>query len=341
MSSRRVAFTLIELLVVIAIIAILIALLVPAVQKVREAAARAQCSNNMKQIGLALQNYHDFFKVLPPGASADITPWKTPATAADRDWGSSWMVFILPYIDQAQIGTKWLHNSESGWQNTGNNALVKGVWIQCYRCPSSSLQLWNPYTIDLPGGQAGAMLMYTSYVGIAGSINDAGVFTIGGGNRVSDKGTLYHNGKLKLTSISDGTSNTIMVGEQSNHLRNAQNAPVFGNAWGGPGTGGIAITCQGPDGWIQGCERNVQAGNWGVYNITTVRYSINQIGFGNTPAAGTKDNVGVNIPLSSMHAGGVNLLFGDGTVRYWPNSTALAVLFAAACRNEGQVFTDP
>ena len=91
----RRGFTLIELLVVIAIIAILIALLVPAVQKVREAAARAQCANNLKQCALALQSYHDTYKVLPPG-SAD-GPFGGDAWANDR---SNWLHFILPYVDQ-------------------------------------------------------------------------------------------------------------------------------------------------------------------------------------------------------------------------------------------------
>jgi prepilin-type processing-associated H-X9-DG protein len=98
----------------------------------------------------------------------------------------------------------------------------------------------------------------------------------------------------------------------------------------------LAVTAQGPDGWIQGCERDPQPSRWGVFNVTTVRYSINQIGM-RVNAAGCSDNVGANIPLSSNHAGGVNLLFGDGSVRFWPNSTALPVLFAAAARDDGQV----
>jgi len=292
----------------------------------------------MKQLGLALHNYHDSKKELPPGASADMFPWKT-GTGADQPWGSSWMVYILPFIDQANVGTKWEHRLESGWHNPTNNAMIKGLIIQSYRCPSTSLPLMNPYTTATPGGPSGGMFMYATYVGIAGSINDVGVITIGGGNRLSSQGSLYHNSRMKLVNITDGTSNTIMVGEQSNHLRDAQNNPVFGTSWGGSGP--VSITCQGPDGWIQGCEMNVQGGNWGIYNATTIRYAINQIGFTNNAGAGTKDNVGVNIPLSSMHPGGVNLLFGDGTVRFWPNGTTLPVLFAAACRNEGTSYSEP
>src|SRR5437660_9575822 len=143
---RRSGFTLIELLVVIAIIAILIGLLVPAVQKVREAAARAQCQNNLKQVGLAIHNYHDSMRAFPPGASADKAPWKTPTTAPDANWGSSWMVHLLAFIEQTAVRGKWQFSGQSGWQNANNNALIKGLTISIYRCPSTSLPELNPYS---------------------------------------------------------------------------------------------------------------------------------------------------------------------------------------------------
>ena len=104
--SNRSGFTLIELLVVIAIIAILIALLVPAVQKVREAAQRAECSNNLKQIGIALHAFHDNKKQFPPGSARDEQWFGTGG-----GWGSSWMVFILPYVEQDALYKSWQFSS--------------------------------------------------------------------------------------------------------------------------------------------------------------------------------------------------------------------------------------
>src|SRR5262245_3858445 len=165
--SKRNAFTLIELLVVIAIIAILIALLVPAVQKVREAAARTQCINNLKNIGLALHNYHDVTKVLPPGCMGDGAPW-----GAGGGWGSSWKVFILPYIDQGDIFSKWSFNNlqggaaggtSSGYYNSNNMPLVHNVTIPVYRCPSSTLPEFYASS-----NNNGAIEMFSSYTGVAG-----------------------------------------------------------------------------------------------------------------------------------------------------------------------------
>jgi prepilin-type N-terminal cleavage/methylation domain-containing protein/prepilin-type processing-associated H-X9-DG protein len=338
-TSRKSGFTLIELLVVIAIIAILIGLLLPAVQKVREAAARMKCANNLKQIGLALHNYHDTIGYLPPGASADVPPWKT--SGSNQDWGSSWMVHILAHIEQTAVLSRWQFSGQSGWQNANNNATIKGLTIGIYRCPTTPLPELNPYTTTLPGA-GGVGIMYATYVAISGSATDTGFKTYGT-NRVSEQGVLYANSMVRIAQISDGTSNTMMVGEQSNHLRDANNQIVLGGRFGGPS--GVAITSAGPDGWIQGCKRppgdvppgigSTSNGNDTVYNCATIRYEINKIGMNGQQ--GCSDNVGNNIPLSSMHSGGINILLADGSVRFLTNATPLATLSLIACRNDGQV----
>ncbi len=340
--SNRLGFTLIELLVVIAIIAILIGLLLPAVQKVREAAARMSCSNNMKQLGIALHSYHDANDRMPPGGAADQAPFGTTNPADPRNnWGSSWKVYILPYIEQDNLHRRWQFQTwASGWQNVNNLSLVNRITIKPYRCPSSTLPDFHPNSTT---NVTTSLQMYTSYVGVSGTTLDTPQSGVGccdgSGNINGGSGILHNNGKVTMVSITDGTSNTILVGEQSDHHRDANNQPII------PGSG--AITSQGPHGWTMGAEgTGVGASDGGrQFNITTVRWPINARGLtsanGKSAVNGVNENSGSNIPFSSPHTGGAQMLMGDGSVRFLTASTPLLTLQQMSTRAGGEVFTNP
>ena len=216
-SDRR-GFTLIELLVVIAIIAILIALLVPAVQKVREAAGRAQCQNNLKQIGLACHMFHDTNGRLPPGGANDVAPFGN----GTANWGSSWWVYILPYIEQQALASRWVFNNASGLSNSTDQAAASGVFIPLMFCPSSPL----PVGVGAPSRNGGgnAVIPLAHYMGIGGSINDplsrvsySTCCTVSGWHSLG--GVFFGQSRIKLVQIADGTSNTMMIAEESDYLR--------------------------------------------------------------------------------------------------------------------------
>lgn len=341
----RSGFTLIELLVVIAIIAILIALLVPAVQKVREAAARSQCQNNLRQIGIALHAYHDVKKYLPPGCTTDAAPW-----GAGGGWGSSWMVYLLPHVEQEPMFKLWqFTGANSGYVNANNRALTTaggGVVISVYRCPSSNLEMF---------AQNGALkVMLANYVAISGAANgtipgytesridnSAGAINCcGGGGPASGGGMFFRGSQTKLTGIGDGSSNTLFVGEHGD---------VFTATDGGKrqwSAGGLY-------GWSMGTNRNsAPNGNTGdnrQFNCTTIRYNINlKTGWNANGGGGTQSgdctvgvcyDLGNNIPLNSTHTGGINGLFGDASVRFISDGTSLSALASAAVRDDGNSFS--
>ncbi len=335
-SAKRRAFTLIELLVVIAIIAILIGLLLPAVQKVREAAARMSCSNNLKQLALATHNYHDQTLRLPPGAANDVAPF---GQAAGAGWGSSWKVYILPFIEQDNIFRQWQFSGNSGYQNTVNADLIRNITIKPFRCPSSPV----PDTHTASG--SGRVIMVTSYTGIAGSVANVTpaptpIIAVGccngGGPTATDNGILYAGSKVTLVGITDGTSNTWLIGEDSDHLRDANRNPVTAGFSAGVGNSG------GLYGWPMGAAHNPNGGQsgWGDgrhFNCTSVRWQLNQTGFDSSSTNGTNNDVGTNFPLKSGHSGGVNIALADGSIRFFSNSTSLLVISFYCTRAGGEV----
>ncbi len=366
---RRKAFTLIELLVVIAIIGILIGLLLPAVQKVREAANRAQCQNNLKQLGLALHAYHDSRKMLPPGAPSDIPPWAPlrPNGSVGGGWGSGWMVHILPYLEQGAIKSKWTYVYGTGTYgysskyNTINRTLINMVTIPPYRCPSSDFpDLFS--RSNFGGGRA----MMADYMGIAGAVNGLGITESRTWPRpanlpptsiastfagiVSAGGVLFSNGQVRLQAISDGTSNQMMVAECSGWITFTDGRKFDLRPGGDLGfTAGTYTTSQPPNG------TNNVAADFQTYNCTTVRYRINQVtGFNsaNVTPTGTGGGVGdpregvmltvgsgngSNFPISSQHTGGANVVFGDGSVRFLTDDMSLQNLGRLATRDDGGV----
>ena len=217
MKRQRSAFTLIELLVVIAVIATLIGLLLPAVQKVREAAARLQCQNNLKQIGLALQTYHDQTGAFPPGYY-DVAPW--PQDDQGPGWG--WASFILPEMEQGNLQREINFTLGVG---DPSPAIVsaRSTFLKSFQCPSDPNSATTFTATDGGGGSWG--LAHGSYVACNG--NDG----------VDDNTTPPHTGAFvrgttgfRIADITDGLSNTFFVGERCTTMSESTWAGVIPNA---------------------------------------------------------------------------------------------------------------
>jgi prepilin-type N-terminal cleavage/methylation domain-containing protein/prepilin-type processing-associated H-X9-DG protein len=273
---RRPAFTLIELLVVIAIIALLIGLLLPAVQKVRAAAARVQCENNLKQIGLGLHGYHDANQGFPPGYRATAA-YVDGATDTAPGWG--WAAFLLPHVEQGPLWGQ-LNFALPVQQSPAIQTMVK-----LYLCPSDLTPL-SAFPVTDAFGNTLALAAPASYAACVGGDES-------GTGDPSGLGVFYRNSHTRLTDITDGTSNTILVGEKA--WANAN------GIWAGVPPGSVI-------------RRGPQNPNPGSPNATG-------------PAAGlvlshahlnnpTTDTDGGLDDFSSMHFGGSNFLFGDGSVRF-------------------------
>jgi prepilin-type N-terminal cleavage/methylation domain-containing protein/prepilin-type processing-associated H-X9-DG protein len=291
----RKAFTLIELLVVIAIIGVLIGLLLPAVQKVREASARTQCQNNLKQIGLALANYEEVNHFLPQGMDVNI------ATQCGSDCrGNTMWLALLPNLEQDNLAG--LYNPAAGWNGGTNPAQLANYNVKMYKCPSN--QKWAAFDNrrDYFGVAGGAKL---NSLGWRGDIYLDGLFNI--------------NIIRRITDITDGTSNTLAVGES-----------FHAQLWGeGPGYG--VATVGGPVQWNYGgscaAPKCLAANRSYGRDIRNTRYPINAT----VPLVATNEN---DTPFGSQHSGnGANFLFADGHVKFLSQTIPLAVFSALASVN--------
>ena len=323
--TRR-AFTLIELLVVIAIIAILIGLLLPAVQKVREAAARSSCTNNLKQIALACHGFQDVNQGLP-SAMIDNggTNYNTPNSGSG--FGPNWAIQILPNIEQAAmynlVSTSIINQmngngGDTGWMN------IRGNTIKTYLCPSDA----NTSTPYSGGGGGWARGDYAANLGpqniaFDGSSNSSG-FSLQG------RGPFWFTSKAPhrcqgIQNIPDGTSNTIMIGE----IRAGTIASDPRGCWALGPSGSSAIST-----YAVGDDQFPNASNDGADDVQ---------GCQNGGPSGTKDGMGCwtscnsnQMTIRSLHTGGANSAMADGSVRFITNSIAQQTYYMVGSGNDGQ-----
>jgi prepilin-type N-terminal cleavage/methylation domain-containing protein/prepilin-type processing-associated H-X9-DG protein len=333
-SVRRPGFTLIELLVVIAIIAILIALLVPAVQKVREAAARTQCINNLKQLALATHNFHDVNKRMPAGVNRSI-----PHPPRIQEFWS-WMAQILPYIEQQPLyNTADAWSKQTGaWQTDGTPAYwwpwgdfwdnpmqtgganpALGTTLPLVLCPSEPRNLTamidpNP---DFPIPQ---MLAFTTYMGVSGS--PSGDFSSNGSSYPNlvpkAHGVLYFRSKVRMTDITDGTSNTFLIGERPPSKDLEYGWWFAGAGYDGGGTGDVLL------------------GSYETGYAAALGCATTYLGF----QPGNVFDSCHQVHFWSQHTGGGNFALADGSVRFVSYSINQTTLNGLCTRDGNETVTD-
>jgi prepilin-type N-terminal cleavage/methylation domain-containing protein/prepilin-type processing-associated H-X9-DG protein len=309
---RREAFTLVELLVVIAIIAILIGLLVPAVQKVREAAARAQCQNNVKQIALALHSYHDQYKVFPMGQFNKLHTEPTSPPAAVATWERiGWASLVLPYLEQGDLLNKVradakANNSYTLYQQSAATP------IPTYICPSDPNGGSTP-TVVKPGNLP-TEGFHTNYLGCAGS---TAYSTPSPNDGTTLDGVLFPLSRVKVTHITDGTSNQLLLSETllSAIAAGDDRRGRMWNCWQGetlfstlyPPNSTVADVC---------------------YSCPTVTPNPQ------APCRAIGSGSGAVQSARSLHNGGVNIAMADGSTRFIANNISPATWTLLGSRND-------
>jgi prepilin-type N-terminal cleavage/methylation domain-containing protein/prepilin-type processing-associated H-X9-DG protein len=337
-NAPRPAFTLIELLVVIAIIGVLIGLLLPAVQKVREAAARTQCANNLKQIGLALHNYESANGYFP--TSYKMLPAPDPAAPSGTgSYGPSVFVLILPYLEQDNVYRQIdITKAALNPVNMPPNNPAYSTPIKTFLCPSAPGNPTVDYSAELANSfnNFGITLSYppglifgrTDYAPDAGMQADIPGININAGASIICQPP---DGPVRITTISDGTSNTIMVIEDAGRPTwyGSKGVVSMPSYTGAPGT-----TPQGGGGWAD--PLNYIATNGGDPSGSGIAAGGGFMGIPRAPwscANGcTNDS-----EIFAFHTGGSNVFFGDGSVRFVRNGLTMAQMQALLSRAGGEV----
>ncbi len=321
-SPVRVArgFTLIELLVVIAIIAILIALLMPAVQSARESARRTQCRNNLKQIGLALHNYESTFGTFPPGFISRVTgPWPGGANDPVPEAGPGWSVFamILPQLEQSPLHQRIDFNRPIA---EPVNQFARSTNVPAYRCPSDT---WATPVTVWPASIGVNDLAANSYVCSLGGADPSGTGPTGSYlaryEEPNFNGMFHRNHAVRMRDITDGTSNTIGMGERSSMF-----SP---NGWAGVIPGGQTVFSP-----MIASQRGQAVGDTVRPAITITTVHVRSGG----PNAPTGSPGGFWAP----HLGGAHFLLMDGSTRTVSTDVDLGIFRALAGRNDGVVISE-
>jgi prepilin-type N-terminal cleavage/methylation domain-containing protein/prepilin-type processing-associated H-X9-DG protein len=342
MVRKHSGFTLIELLVVIAIIAILIGLLLPAVQKVREAAARTKCTNNLKQIGLALHNYHDTHQAFPAGKGPS---YKGAAVYARWSIHSQ----LLPFVEQAPLyqsidfnsppetpGMEGVINFMPAWQNpTRVNAAACRTQVSIFLCPSDGASI-DP---NWPGQNN---YLASQGVQFMCDLTETQASTVAPTERPD--GPLYYLSKIRLTDIGDGTSNTCVFSEKLRgkgypdplaDMKTMPNQATLDNSYN---------TCRSLNPMTATPLTSKQGYSWVMGEMCCTTY--NHVSTPNTTTCagvgfpGNMSNMAMVVPPSSYHTGGVNATMGDGSVRFVQNGINLMTWRALGTIRGGETISE-